>query len=81
VVDRSDIYAKLRVPEIWRAAKGLVSIEQLDPTGRYIPAARSQFLHVTPEDLTRWIFIESSGSLLAWEHYVREWAEAELPRD
>jgi Uma2 family endonuclease len=80
-VDRSDIYAKLQVPEIWRAAKGLVSIEQLDPTGRYIAAARSQFLHVTAEDLTRWIFIESSGSLLAWEHFVREWAEAELPRD
>jgi Uma2 family endonuclease len=81
VVDRSDIYAKLRVPEIWRAGKGVVSIEQLDPTGRYIPAARSQFLHVTPEDLTRWIFIESSGSLLAWEHVVREWALAELPHD
>jgi Uma2 family endonuclease len=81
VIDRSDIYAKLRVPEIWRVAKGLVSIEQLDPTGRYNPAARSQFLHVTPEDLTRWIFIESSCSLLAWEHFVREWAEAELPRD
>jgi Uma2 family endonuclease len=48
VVDRSDIFAKLRVPEIWRAAKGLVSIEHLDPTGKYIPAARSQFLHMAP---------------------------------
>jgi Uma2 family endonuclease len=73
-IDRRGIYAALGVPEFWQARRGAVSIEQLEPSGTYCPAARSRFLPVTAGDLTRWVFTEDSASLVAWEKRLREWA-------
>ena len=77
-IDRPGIYAALEVPEFWRARKQSVSIEHLGPDGEYVPALRSRFLPVQPEDITRWIFNEDSTSLVRWEERLREWVRNEL---
>jgi Uma2 family endonuclease len=77
-IDRPGIYAALEVPEIWRSRKQAVSIEQLDPGGKYVPAPRSRFLPVRSEDVTRWVFSEDSVGIVAWEDRLREWVRNEL---
>jgi Uma2 family endonuclease len=77
-IDRSGIYVALRVPELWRARKKSVSIEQLGPDGAYVPVLRSRFLPVQPEDVTRWVFKEDSADLVTWEERLREWVRNEL---
>ena len=72
-IDRAGIYAALQVPEFWRIRDKAVSIEQLSPDGKYVPAQRSRFLPVRPEDVTRWVFSEDSASLVTWEERLREW--------
>ncbi len=72
-IDRPGIYAALQVPELWRIRDKAVSIEQLSPDGKYVPAQRSRFLPVRPEDVTRWFFTEDSASLVTWEERLREW--------
>jgi Uma2 family endonuclease len=77
-IDRPGIYAALEVPEFWRARKRSVSIEQLGPDGKYVAVARSQFLPVQPEEVTRWVFAEGWSDRLAWEERLREWVRTEL---
>ncbi len=77
-IDRPGIYAALEVPELWRLRRQTVSIEQLGQDGAYAPAAASRFLHVQPEDITRWVIVEYSRSRVAWEQRLREWVRAEL---
>jgi hypothetical protein len=72
-IDRLGIYAALQVPEFWRIRNKAVSIEQLGPDGKYVSVQRSRFLPVRPEDVTRWVFIEDSTSLITWEERLREW--------
>ena len=57
---------------------GRVSIDQLDPDGRYVRANRSRFLPVRPEDVTRWVFNEDANDLVIWEERLREWVRSEL---
>jgi Uma2 family endonuclease len=79
-IDRPGIYAALKVPELWRVRKGLVSIEHLlSPTG-YVGVEKSAFLPVRPHDVTRWIFSEDSRSRVAWERRLREWVRNEFGR-
>ena len=77
-IDRPGIYAALQVPEFWRVRNRAVSIEQLGPDGTYVPAPRSRFLPVRPEDVTRWVFNEDSTDLVEWEERLREWVRAEV---
>jgi Uma2 family endonuclease len=77
-IDRSGIYAALHVQEVWRARKNSVSIEQLGPDGKYVPAPRSRFLPVRSEDVTRWVFNEDSNDLVTWEERLRDWVRNEL---
>jgi Uma2 family endonuclease len=77
-IDRSGIYAALEVPEFWRARKKSVSIEQLGPGGDYAAVARSRFLPVGSEDVTRWVFIEDSSDRLTWLERLRGWVRSEL---
>jgi Uma2 family endonuclease len=73
-IDRPGIYAALQVPEMWRVRDRTVSIEHLGPDGRYIAAARSLFLPVTPADVTHWVFIEDKSDSVQWEDRLRAWA-------
>jgi hypothetical protein len=78
-IDRPDIYSKLQLPEVWRAYKGSVSIEQLGTSGTYVKAPRSRFLPVRPEDVMRFIFGEESGNKkLLWEQLLREWVRTSV---
>jgi hypothetical protein len=77
-IDRSGIYVALEVPEFWRARKKSVSTEHLGPDGAYVPAHRSRFLPVRPEDVTRWVFTEDSADRVTWEERLREWVRNEL---
>ncbi len=72
-IDRPGIHAALGVPEFWRVRKGAVTIEHLGPNEKYTTAARSLYLPVTAEDLTRWVFTEDSACLVAWEERLRAW--------
>jgi Uma2 family endonuclease len=77
-IDRPGIYAALQVPEFWRIRNNAVSIEQLGPDGTYSPALRSRFMPVQAQDVTRWVVIEDSSSLVAWEQRLRQWIRDEL---
>jgi Uma2 family endonuclease len=77
-IDRPGIYAALLVPELWRARKGSVSIEQLVSPGGYVAVEKSRFLPVSPPDVTRWIFSEDARSRVAWEQRLREWVRNEF---
>ncbi len=77
-IDRTGIYAALRVPEIWRFETESVAIEQLTPAGIYVAAASSRFLHVRPNEVARWIYAEESPRGLAWEQRLREWVRNEV---
>ena len=73
-IDRPGIYAKLRVPEIWRFDGESVVFEQLQDNGSYIRVARSRFLPVTAKDVLRWLIDEESSDELAWERRLDAWA-------
>jgi Uma2 family endonuclease len=74
-LDRPEIYAALKVPELWRARDGSVSIEHLGPDGIYVPAVRSRYLPVSPEDVTRWVFTEDKSDVVVWEKRLRTRAQ------
>jgi Uma2 family endonuclease len=77
-IDRPAIYRELRVAEIWRLRAGIVSIEQLGVDGNYVAAESSRFLHVTPEEVTRWVVKEKSGNRRQWKMRLRKWILTEL---
>jgi Uma2 family endonuclease len=77
-IDRPGIYAALQVGELWRIRDKVVSIEQLVSPGAYVAAARSQFLPVRPEDVTRRVFGEYSRDPITWKQRLREWVRTGL---
>jgi Uma2 family endonuclease len=55
-LDRLDVYAKLRVPEIWRHDGGTLTFLVLHPTGDYRPQASSlAFPLLKPGDIQRFL--------------------------
>jgi Uma2 family endonuclease len=76
-IDRPEIYAALRVFEIWRFEGGSATIEQLGPDGNYVAVKASRFLPIRTEDLERWLNDESRGRV-TWKRQLQEWAETEL---
>jgi Uma2 family endonuclease len=77
-IDRPGIYHALQVSEVWRFSAGTVSIEQLGVDGSYIAAESSRFLHVRPDEVTRWVVEEKSGNRTQWKKRLREWVLSEL---
>jgi Uma2 family endonuclease len=73
-VDRSGIYAALRVAEVWRFDGDSAVIEHLQPDGSYATAAMSRFLPIGPVDIRRWLVEEDSSDRLAWESRLLQWA-------
>ena len=73
-VDRPGIYAKLRVPEVWRFDGETLVIGHLREDGSYASAESSQFIPVRAEEIRRWLVDEDSGDELTWERRLAEWA-------
>ena len=77
-VDRPAIYAALKVPEVWRFDGESFGIEHLKQDGTYASVESSRFLPVRAEEVYRWVAVEDSSDVLAWEQRLREWVRAEL---
>jgi Uma2 family endonuclease len=77
-VDRPAIYAALKVPEVWRFDGETVVIEHLQRDGTYAPVESSRFLPIRAEEIYRWVVVEDTNDVLAWEQRLREWIRAEL---
>jgi Uma2 family endonuclease len=77
-VDQPAIYAALKVPEVWRFDGESVVIEHLRRAGAYAPVDSSRFLPIRAEEISRWIAVEDSRDVLAWEQRLRAWTRAEL---
>jgi Uma2 family endonuclease len=75
-VDRSGIYAALRVAEVWRFDGESLVIEQLRDDGSYVTAEASRFLPLRAADILRWLVEEDSGDQIAWERRLDAWARA-----
>ncbi len=72
-IDRPGIYAALKVSEVWRFQDEAVTIEQLGPDGAYATAAASRFLHVRPDEVTRWLTDGLDANRRDWVRRLREW--------
>jgi Uma2 family endonuclease len=79
-IDRSAIYAALRVAEVWRydGASQRIIIERLSEDGTYQAADVSGFLPVRSDEVARWVLEEDRRAGSAWGRRLREWARAEL---
>ena len=73
-VDRSDIYAQLRVAEIWWFDGETLVIEHLQDDGTYAPSQSSRFLPLRDVDILRWLVAEDSSDEPDWERRLDEWA-------
>jgi Uma2 family endonuclease len=71
-VDREDIYAALRVPEIWRFDGDEFVIERLTPQGNYAPVEASGFLPVRAEEVRRWLLDGQALGESTWARRLRD---------
>jgi Uma2 family endonuclease len=61
-IDRMAIYARLRIPEVWRLYRGGLAFNVRQPNGRYAEQTHSvAFPQFTPADLT--LFLQLRGQL------------------
>ena len=79
-IDRPKIYASLKVSEIWRFKNDAIVIEQLRPNGVYLAAKSSRFLHVRPDEVTRWFADRKSSPPGDWILRLREWIQGPYSR-
>jgi Uma2 family endonuclease len=77
-IDRPAIYRAMQVSELWSFHAGIVSIEHVGVDGNFLTAESSRFLHVRPDDITRWIVKENSANRRQWKTRLREWVRIEL---
>ncbi len=79
-IDRPDIYAALRVAEVWRfdGEHQQIIMERLEDDEAYHPVEGSALLPVRASEVGRWVLKEdfSDGSL--WARRLRAWVRAEL---
>jgi Uma2 family endonuclease len=73
-IDRSGIYAKLNVAEVWRFDGVSLTIEHLQEDGSYASVESSRFLPLRAQDVLHWLVEEDSTDELAWERRLTEWA-------
>jgi Uma2 family endonuclease len=78
-LDRMGIYARLRVPEVWRFDGERLRVEQLQPDGTYAEASASAFLPFLPlDEVVRWIHLAEGQGQTPWLLAFREWVQNEL---
>jgi Uma2 family endonuclease len=73
-VDRSGIYAALKVTEVWRFDGKSLIIEHRQDDGTYAPSQSSRFLPLRDVDILRWLVAEDSSDEPDWERRLDEWA-------
>ena len=78
LVDRPGIYAFLGVAEVWRFDGQTLTIERLDPGGRYLPIETSAWLPIKDSEVVRWLTQEDTTDESAWARRLRNWVRAEL---
>jgi Uma2 family endonuclease len=79
-IDRPGIYAALKVSEVWWYQDEAVTIEQLQADGAYATAATSRFLHIRPDEVTRWLTDGLDANRRDWVRRLREWIRDVLSR-
>jgi Uma2 family endonuclease len=77
-IDRPGIYRALQVSEVWRLNAEKVSIELLGVDGQYVAAESSRFLHLRPDEVTRWVFEEKSLTRKESKKRLQDWVLTEL---
>jgi len=70
-VDRAEIYAALRVAEVWRFDGRNLVIGRLTTENTYVAIEASQFLPVRAEEIRRWVVEEDSRDQSAWARRLR----------
>ena len=77
-IDRTGIYAALRVAEVWRFDGEQIVIDRLQPEGVYQPVAASGFMPVNSQEIARWVLKEAFHDGSLWARRLRAWVRAEL---
>ncbi len=77
-IDRTGIYAALRVAEVWRFDGEQIVIDRLQTERVYQPVVASGFLPVNSQEIARWVFKEECHNGSLWARRLRAWVRAEL---
>jgi len=77
-IDRTGIYAALRVAEVWRFDGEQIVIDRLQTERVYQPVEASGFLPVNSQEIARWVLNEAFHDGSLWARRLRAWARAEL---
>ena len=77
-LDRTAIYATLRVAEIWRFDGISLVIERLNNAGGYDRIERSNLLPVQDTEILRWLQTEETIDRSSWEERLADWTLVEL---
>lgn len=78
-LNRMEIYAGLKVPEVWRYDGRSVRFFQLGPEGQYHKSDESaSFPGLRPADVLRFIEMGFTMDKLQWARELRDWVRDEL---
>jgi Uma2 family endonuclease len=78
-LDRMEIYAELRVPEVWRYDGRRLTMYQLQPNRRYRASPTSlSFPGLCPADVERFLERGLTMPKLQWSREIRDWVRNEL---
>ncbi len=78
-LNRMEIYAGLRVLEVWRCDGRSVTFFQLGPDGQYQEKLESVFFPgLRPADVMRFLEIGAIMDKLRWARELRDWVRGEL---
>jgi Uma2 family endonuclease len=78
-LSRMEIYAELRVPEVWRYDGQRLTMYQLQPDGRYRACETSlSFPGLQPADVERFVEMGRTTAKRQWSRAIREWVRNEL---
>jgi Uma2 family endonuclease len=80
VLDRMQIYAALKVPEIWRFDGSTLHVALLQPDGTYVWGRVILSLpFLSPDEVEAWVVkVVPLGDASRWGRELREWVRAEL---
>jgi Uma2 family endonuclease len=78
-LDRMEIYAALRVPEVWRYDGRALGMYGLQPDGQYQPCESSHsFPGLRPADVERFVELGRTTDKIRWARELRDWVRRAL---